>query len=203
VPELTKQIASPPPTYSARFWWITFARGLLVLVLGVALLAGANTRTNVATFFGVYWILTGVLAIRWALSPNRERIPVLVLVSGIVGLTTGVVVLARSLFQSLLSTELAIDLIGVTAVLVGILRIGRGFRTEPLLHRRWAWDSVMLGTFEVVLGVSLLAGAAGSSWMLDAITAWAIGSGFVLTLDALQLRRVARAGASAFDTSGD
>jgi uncharacterized membrane protein HdeD (DUF308 family) len=166
-------------------------------------LAGANTRTNVATFFGVYWILTGVLAIRWALSPNRERIPVLVLVSGIVGLTTGVVVLARSLFQSLLSTELAIDLIGVTAVLVGILRIGRGFRTEPLLHRRWAWDSVMLGTFEVVLGVSLLAGAAGSSWMLDAITAWAIGSGFVLTLDALQLRRVARAGASAFDTSGD
>jgi uncharacterized membrane protein HdeD (DUF308 family) len=117
---------------------------------------------------------------------------VLVVISGVMGLTTGVVVLARSLVQSLFSTQFAVDLVGVTALLVGILRIGRGFRTEPLLHRRWAWDSSLLGIFEVVLGVSLLAGGAGSPWIIDALSAWAIGGGVVLILDALQLRRAAR-----------
>jgi uncharacterized membrane protein HdeD (DUF308 family) len=186
------QANSLPPTFSVRFWWITLARGMVVLFQGVALLAGENTRTNIATFFGAYWILTGALAIQWALSPSREQRPVLVLISGVVGLTTGVVVMARSLFQSLFSTEFAVHLVGATALLVGILRIGRGFRTEPLLHRRWAWDSFLLGAFEVVLGVSLLAGAAGSGWMIDALSAWAIVGGVVLILDALQLRRAAR-----------
>ena len=124
------------------------------------------------------------------------------LVSGVVGLTTGVVVLARTMFASLFSREFAIHLVGTTALLVGVLHIGRGFRTEPLLHRRWGWDSFLLGVFEVVLGVSLLAGAAGSQWMIDAISAWAIGGGVILILDAAQLRRAARKGAAVPVASG-
>ena len=186
------QANSLPPTFSVRFWWITLVRGMVVLGLGVALLAGENTRTNIATFFALYWILVGLLAIQAASSPNQEHRP-LILVSGIVGLTTGVVVLARSFFQSLFSTEFAVHLVGATALLVGTLRIGRGFRTEPRLQRRWNWDSYVLGLFEVVLGISLLAGAAGSGWMIDAITVWAIAAGVVLILDALQLRRASRA----------
>ena len=190
-PPATDRSSSLPPTFSVRFWWITLARGVLVLLLGVALVAGENTRTNIATFFGIYWILTGLLAIQWALSSDRERLPVLVLVSGLVGLTTGVVVVARSFFESLFSTEFAVDLVGLTALLVGTLRIGRGFRTEPLLHRRWAWDSLLLGVFEIVLGISLLTVGTDSPRMIDALSAWAMFGGIVLVLDALQLRRAA------------
>jgi uncharacterized membrane protein HdeD (DUF308 family) len=188
--------------FALRFWWITLARGLLILALGVGLLFGENTRSNVATFFGVYWLLTGALAIRWALSPKRERIPPLIMIAGVAGLVTGVVVLARTLFVSFVSAGFTVHLIGFTALLVGALHIARGFSTEPLLARRWGWDSFLLGVFEVVLGVSLLAGAAGSHWMIDVISAWAIGGGVILILDAAQLRRAARKGAAAPVASG-
>ena len=91
-----------------RYWWITRREACWYWRWGWRSWFGENTRSNVATFFGVYWIRIGALAIRWALSPDREGIPALVLISGVAGLTTGVVVLARSLFESLFGTGFAI-----------------------------------------------------------------------------------------------
>ena len=195
-PEGAGEIARKPQPFVVRYWWITLIRGLLILTLGLGLALGANTRANVATFFGIYWLLTGGLAIRWALSRERERLHPLVLSAGFAGVATGVVVLSRRLFLSLTSAVFAVDLVGVTALLVGGLHIARAFNTEPLLARRWGWDSIVLGVLEVILGFTLLVDGTRSSWTIAAIGAWSIGGGIVLVLDAVQLRRVARRSAA-------
>jgi uncharacterized membrane protein HdeD (DUF308 family) len=171
---------------------VTLIRGLLIVGLGLALLLGENTRTNIATFFGVYWILTGALAVRFALSSDRGRTPWIVLVAGIMALVTGFLVALRAPVEEAIGSGFAVHTVGVTALSVGLLRIGRAFRTEPLLHRRWGWDQLMFGAFEVMLGVSLLVGERGSHWWPIAIAIWSIGGGVILVLDAIALRRAGR-----------
>jgi Short repeat of unknown function (DUF308) len=139
---------------------------------------GENTRANVASFFGVYWILTGCLAIRWALAPSRDRIPLVVLVAGLCGLVTGAVVLTRNVvFRPILSTEATIYLVGGTVMLVGLLHFARGFRTELTLPRWGGWDQILLGLLEGVLGASLLTTGVDGPTTDGAITLWSVGGG--------------------------
>jgi uncharacterized membrane protein HdeD (DUF308 family) len=188
---LGRKTAARAP-FPVRFWWVTLVRGLLIFTLGLLLVFGENTRGNVATFFAMYWILTGGLAIRWALSPSRDRIPLLVLVAGMCGLATGAVVLARYIFASILSTEATIYLVGGTVLLVGVLQIARSYRTEHLLARRWGWDHMLLGLLEGVLGASLITNGVDGAITNAAITLWSVGGGTILILDALQLRQAGR-----------
>jgi uncharacterized membrane protein HdeD (DUF308 family) len=183
-------------SFAVRFWWVTLLRGVLILGLGLALVLGENTRPNVANFFGVYWVLTGALAIRWATANTGEGVRPLVFLSGVAGLATGIIVLTRNLSRSLVSLDFAVYLIGATILLVGLLRVFRGFRTEPMLQRRWGWDMTVLGVLEIALGAALLVGALGTPWLAFAVSAWAVGGGVILVMDALQLRRVSRPGAA-------
>jgi len=164
---------------------------LLILTLGVGLVAGANTRDNVATFFGVYWLVTGGLVLRWALARERQRTHPVALIAGVAGIATGIVVLTRNLFRELASAAFAVDLVGITALLVGALHLARAFNTEPMLARRWGWDSLVLGSLEVILGVTLVADGAGSGLTAAAVVAWSIGGGIILVLDAIKLRSLA------------
>jgi uncharacterized membrane protein HdeD (DUF308 family) len=178
--------------FMVRFWWITLVRGVLILTLGLLLIFGENTRANVASFFGMYWILTGFLAIRWALSPSRDRIPLVVLVAGLCGLATGVVVLARNIFRSILSTEATVYLVGGTVMLVGLLHFARGFRTELIVPRWRAWDNILLGLLEGLLGASLIATGVDGPTTDSAVTLWSVGGGMILLLDGIELRRAGR-----------
>jgi uncharacterized membrane protein HdeD (DUF308 family) len=176
-----------------RFWWITLVRGVLILTLGLLLIFGENTRGNVASFFGIYWILTGFLAIRWALSPSRDRIPLVVLVAGLCGLASGVVVLTRNVFfEAILSKDATIHLIGGTVLLVGFLHFARGFRSELIVPRWRAWDNILLGLLEGLLGVSLITTGVDGPTTTAAITLWSVAGGMILLLDAIELRRAGR-----------
>jgi hypothetical protein len=53
---------------------ISFARGILALSLGAAMLVQPEKATqNLATYMGVFWTLTGVVSIRSALAGERTR----------------------------------------------------------------------------------------------------------------------------------
>jgi uncharacterized membrane protein HdeD (DUF308 family) len=71
---------------------VAFARGVLALMLGVAMVVQPEkTSDNLATYMGAFWALTGVVSIRAALAGQSTRgAP---LVSGCAGVVAGLVVL--------------------------------------------------------------------------------------------------------------
>ena len=50
----------------SHFWWISVVRGILSLLLGTAVLFTQDNRAMLANFIGAYWLLSGLLTLRWA-----------------------------------------------------------------------------------------------------------------------------------------
>lgn len=56
-----------------RFWWIPVARGTFSPLLGAAVLLTDGNYKQLANFVRVYWLLSGLLTIRWALTVRWVR----------------------------------------------------------------------------------------------------------------------------------
>ena len=57
----------------SRFWWISVVRGILSLLLGTAVLFTQDNRAMLANFIGGYWLLSGLLTLRWAMTVRWLR----------------------------------------------------------------------------------------------------------------------------------
>jgi uncharacterized membrane protein HdeD (DUF308 family) len=168
---------------------VTFARGVLALTLGVAMLVQPEkTSDNLATYMGVFWALTGVVSIRSALAGERTRgIP---LVSGCAGVVAGVATLFRGRLDDVAAESLFVYVLGTVILLTGVAHVLGGFTTGDELDRRRSRSSVLLGMMEIALGLLFLIGSVENSraayW---AAGVWALTGGVILIGDALLLRR--------------
>ena len=94
----------------------------------------------------------------------------------------------RSLYQRYLDPAQAVRILGALALFVGLINIFGGFRT-PEMTREQSLGRLLLGLFEVGLGVLLI--------ILDALGpvskllagGWAFIGGIALILQAFQMRR--------------
>ena len=164
--------------------WITVARGVMAIVLGLALAFHHNSApAALANFMGVYWILNGMVTVRggMALEGRRRRVA---LAAGLIGVVTGAVVLLVNV-----DTTFLLSIIGVVIALTGIVHLTGGFELADVSGRRWR-PGVPLGILEVGLGTTLVltsgAGGSLSTWLASA---WALLGGIVLVSDALRVRR--------------
>ena len=164
--------------------WITVARGVMAIVLGLALAFHHNRApAALANFMGVYWILNGMVTVRggMALEGPRRRVA---LAAGLIGVVTGAVVLLVNV-----DTTFLLSIIGVVIALTGIVHLTGGFELADVSGRRWR-PGVPLGILEVGLGTTLVltsgAGGSLSTWLASA---WALLGGIVLVSDALRVRR--------------
>jgi uncharacterized membrane protein HdeD (DUF308 family) len=164
--------------------WITVARGVMAIALGLGLALHHDRAPGaLANFMGVYWILSGVVTVRggMALEGRRRRIA---LVGGVIGIVTGAVAL---LFN--VDTTFLLSILGVVIALTGIVHLKGGFELAEMSGRRWR-PGVPLGILEIGLGATLVltsgAGGSLSTWLASA---WALLGGIVLVSDALLARR--------------
>jgi uncharacterized membrane protein HdeD (DUF308 family) len=168
---------------------VTFARGVLALTLGGAMLVQPEkTSDNLATYMGVFWALTGFVGIRSALAGERTRgIP---LVSGCAGIVAGVATLFRGRLDEVAPESLFVYVLGTVILLTGIAHVLGGFTTGDELDRRRSRSSALLGMMEIALGLLFLIGSVENSraayW---AAGVWALTGGVILIGDALLLRR--------------
>jgi len=146
--------------------WITVARGVMAIVLGLALaLNGHRAPAALANFMGVYWILNGIVTFRWGLAAEgpRRRLP---LVAGAIGTLTGAVVLVANV-----GTTFLLAILGVVIALTGIAHLLGGFEFADRSGRRWR-PGVPLGILEIGLGTTLILTAdrhdSLSTWLASA-----------------------------------
>lgn len=173
-------------------FWITLARGIFALTLGAALLLQQDkTRPMLLNFMGMYWLVGGIVSVRWGL--RGERAHGLPLVAGVLGIIAGLTVLSRAVMMGLLNDTLALYLLALIVLLTGLLHMFGGFRTGANHTRERSTTSFLLGVIEVIGGVLLFIIQLEYGTLLDfLLIAWALCGGLILIFDALYLRRQVR-----------
>jgi len=166
---------------------VAMVRGALAIFLGLALFfLPDKSRPMLANFMGFYWLVSGVVSLRWgtAVRPVR-RLPIL---AGVIGVLAGLMVVSRLFLQNFVGEVLIFNLIGFIMLLTGLLHVFGGFRTDNLT-RSMTWGSIILGIFEIILGALLITTTAGFSPAIHlAISIWAFTGGFMILADAWRLR---------------
>ena len=187
-------------------FWITLIRGILALGLGAALLFQPDKALPMlANFMGLYWLTSGVISLRWGAAGGRAR--GLAVVAGATSVLAGLAMLARWLAQAGGAIHIFVYVLGAIMILTGLLHIFGGFPTgselsnEPRAIRRRrrrgprirSWTSVLLGVFEVVLGLLLILNPQERvPGVYLAASIWALVGGVILIGDALRVRRLRR-----------
>ncbi|HEV2870600.1 MAG TPA: hypothetical protein VG409_04175 [Actinomycetota bacterium] len=178
----------------ARYWWLTAVRGLVALTLALAIVVAGRGTDRLVTFLGLYWMAGGLITLRFALAVRPRRGARLALVAGLAAVVGALLVLLRHGLAGLVQPELLVELVGVSAVLTGLLRVVGGFAAEKQLGRRWTIGGVVLGTLEAALGVLLLASTEVRPEVIWPVAAaWGVVSGSLLLAEGVRLRRFARA----------
>ncbi|HEU6445937.1 MAG TPA: hypothetical protein VFL61_12840 [Gaiellaceae bacterium] len=182
--------------------WALFAfflRGSLALALGIALLVSGSDLTRIGTYLAVYWIVASLLTLRWTLRhevASGRRVGLLV---GGIGLGTGVMVLLRLPLSTLVDEGVLMDLLGLSVIATGLLRVFGRFHDDQLegLRPRRRYR-VVVGALELALGAAVIAAEDSSaSTIRVTLGIWGLLTGTFLILDALWLRRMtSRTGAA-------
>ena len=107
----------------SRFWWISVIRGIISLLLGTAVLVTQGNRVLLGNFIGAYWMLSGLLTFRWALTVRWLRGSRIGLAAGILSVMAGLLVLLREQLRELIAPNTLINILGAAAVLTGFLRL--------------------------------------------------------------------------------
>ena len=186
-------------------FWITLIRGMFAITLGVGLLFWPDkARPILVSFMGMYWLVSGIVSLRWGVHGERAR--GLSLLAGAVGVLAGVSMLSRRFTAGIAGEDVLLSVVGVIILLTGLMHIFGGFRTGPeevriygkirsrVWPRTWSWTAFLLGLFEIVLGVILIVEPMGQGPVVYfAASVWALIGGTILIGDALRLRRLKQA----------
>ena len=176
--------------YVRRLWWLNLIRGIVALMVGILILAWPEVGGRFfVNFLAVFWLVSGVMILQWGFTMHQRR--GLWLVAGIVGTVVGVALLLRYFYQRYFDPSQAVRILGALALFVGLINIFGGFRT-PDMTREEGIGRVILGVFEVGLGLLLI--------IIDALGpvskllagGWAFIGGIMLILQAVQMRRVSK-----------
>ena len=183
-----QSIVEPQPQKRSVAHWVTLARSVLALTLGVGLILHPDkTRPMLVNFIGMFWLMGGLMGLRWSVSGERARR--MSVVVGIVGIVAGALILGRYLLIQWLGEEPIVLLLGGIIVLTGLVHVFEGFRTGPDRRRQRSGTSTMLGVFEIVLGVVVLVWREEFGPVFYAVVViWAFLAAFALLREALHQR---------------
>ena len=169
-------------------------RGLVALTLALAVTVGGRSSARLVTFLALFWMTGGLITLRFALAIRPRpgfRLGLAAATAAVVG---AVLVLLRERLSGVVDPEVFVGLLGISAVLTGVLRVLGGFAAEERVGRRWTLGGIVLGTLEVAVGALLLlvTSEVNPGLLGPIVAAWGAVSGILLLAQGLRLRRFAR-----------
>lgn len=176
----------------ARYWWVTGLRGLVALMLALAVVVVGRGTAHLVTFLALYWMTGGFLTLRFALAIRPHRGFRLGLVAGSVAVVGALLVVVRNWLSWLVDPEVLIVLLGISASLTGLLRVLGGFATQERPGRQRTLGGIVLGILELAFGVLVLTSTADPDLLVPLVAAWGAVSGILLLAEGLRLCRLAR-----------
>ena len=178
---------------AVRYWWISVLRGGLALLLGIGALISEASDQLLVNYIALYWLLGGLLTIRWAVGVRWKAGSRLGLAAGLLATAMGLVLMARHRLEDIVSPEALIGAVAVTTVATGCLRIVGAFEVEERTGHRWTIGGLILGSVEIVLGVILfLVRNTQASAVRVTIGIWGLVAGSLLLAQGVRMLRAHR-----------
>jgi uncharacterized membrane protein HdeD (DUF308 family) len=145
-------------------------------------------------YIGVYWLLSGILTAKWAHGIRWKAGTRIGLAAGVLGIGTGLALLARHALDDVVSPATLIGVVALTTVATGCLRLLGAFEVEERSGRRWTVGGLILGFVEVCLGAMLfLARDAHAPAVRTTIGVWGLVAGILLLVQGVRMLHVRRA----------
>ena len=193
---LSSNTAADFPGLAKKIWVFAIVRGVLAIIFGlIALFAPIATAIVLAILIGVFAIVTGVFDIIEAIRHRGSSSMVLRIVLGAVSILFGILVL----IWPGISLAILVIMVGVWAIVTGILQVMSSVRHRAIPDSGWVWG-IIGGALTILFGIVVLiwprTGVVAIIWIIGI---WAVVWGITLIVLGVQLRKAARtieAGAS-------
>lgn len=183
---------------------IAIIRGIAALGVGLLLFFYPDKSANIlVNMMGLFWLITGISLLR----RDRED-PVIAMVGNrtaliiaIFGMVAGLLIVTRGLSRQVVPEGAYFALLGVVILLTGLVHLTANARFGSATSTEHRWLSILLGFFEVGLGLTLIASPLDRGpityWIA---TIWALVFGVLVIADAVTKRsRTERAAVSTDD----
>lgn len=183
-------------SFSVKYWWLNFVRGLAALAIGIGLLLPVevffevdHVQTLLFQFVGIYFLVSGIMSLIWGFSAHRQS--GLWLVAGILGVTGGIVFFLRSILEDALPTELLTIVFGVILLLTGAMHFLGGFRLGKAYGRRWSLGHEFLGLVEMGIGILIFVSLfVDVQYLRLFLSVWGLIAGVGLIADGIRMRNM-------------
>jgi uncharacterized membrane protein HdeD (DUF308 family) len=184
------------PSLAKKIWIFAIIRGVLAIIFGlIALFSPIATAVALAILIGAYAIVNGVFDIIEAIRHRGSSSMVFRIVLGAVSILFGILVLV----WPGISLAILVIMVGIWAIIIGIIQIVASVRHRAVPHSGWVWG-IIGGALSILFGILVLiwpgTGLVSIIWIIGI---WAIVWGITLIVLGIQLRKAAsttEAGAS-------
>ena len=175
---------------------IAIVRGIAAIGVGLFLVFAPDKSAPIlVNMMGFFWLLTGIALLRRSRDDSvvrgvgRRATRVI----AIVGVLAGLFVVTRNLTRQVAPEAAYFALLGVVILLTGLVHLTANVRAGGAIRQRHRWLSILLGIFEISLGLLLMISPLDRSpvtyWI---VTIWALVFGVLVIGDALAKRSQAR-----------
>jgi uncharacterized membrane protein HdeD (DUF308 family) len=177
------------PGLAKKIWIFAIIRGVLGILFGlIALFAPIATALVLAIVIGVYAIVDGIFDIIEAIRHRGSSSMVFRIVLGAISILFGIVVLV----WPGMSLGILVILVGIWAVVIGILQIVSSVGHRAIPNSGWVWG-IIGGALAILFGLLVIiwpgTGLVSIIWIIGI---WAIVWGIVFIVLGAQLRKAAR-----------
>lgn len=181
---------------------VAVMRGIAALGIGLLLFFIPDKSANMlANTMGFFWLVTGIALLR-----RRKDDPVIQMVGQkwsriitVAGIVAGLLIITRALTQRVVPEGVYFVLLGLVILLTGLVHLtanalGRGLAAS----REHRWLSILLGAFEIGIGLTLIISPLDRSPLTYWIaTVWALTFGALVIIEAFTARSQAHKAAQA------
>ena len=176
------------PSLAKKIWIFAIIRGVLAIIFGlIALFSPIATAVALAILIGAYAIVNGVFDIIEAIRHRGSSSMVFRIVLGAVSILFGILVLV----WPGISLAILVIMVGIWAIIIGIIQIVASVRHRAVPHSGWVWG-IIGGALSILFGILVLiwpgTGLVSIIWIIGI---WAIVWGITLIILGVQLRKVA------------
>ena len=173
-------------------WKLIMARGIFLVVVGlILLLFPKGTLTTLIFIMGIYWFIDGIVTLVNAFQRRKAYTNWWWgLVAGGLGILAGVIVLAKPLSSTVLTTSFLMWFLGIVAVINGISGLVTGIRLKKANQgeRSIIWG----GIFSIVFGFILMSSPFTSALVIiKIIGSFALFAGLITLLLANRVKKKA------------
>lgn len=175
---------------------IAVIRGISAFGIGLLLIFYPEKSGKIlVNMMGFFWLITGIALLRRS---NDDSLVKMVghrttRIIAVVGLLAGLFVITRSFTQQIVPEGTFVVLLGAIIMLTGIMHITADIRVGGAVRREHRWLNLLLGVFEVILGLTLIISPLDRSPVTYWVgTIWGLVFGAMVIFDAITQRSSAR-----------